>query len=204
MGVPKRRVNELVAQHGLRFLLREDYRIHNHDWTRPGFRAIASYRVAVWAHGLKNPLLRLAFARLGGTMLRHARNRYGIELYRTASIGRRLLIGHQNGIVIHKHATIGDDCLIRQGVTLGVGGVQRLAEKGYFESSAPVVGNRVDFGAGSMIVGKVRIGDDVNIGPNAVVLTDVPARATVMAPMSKIMQRPKPPEPGTSHEVSGI
>jgi serine O-acetyltransferase len=43
-----------------------------------------------------------------------------------------------------------------------------------------------------MIVGKVRIGDDVNIGPNAVVLTDVPSHATVMAPMSKIMRRPRP------------
>lgn len=201
MSVPKRRVNQLVAEHGLRFLLREDYRLHGSDWTRPGFRAIASYRFAAWAHGRKNPLLRLACARLGRTMLRVVRSLYGIELYPTALIGRRFQIGHQNGIVIHRYATIGDDCLIRQGVTLGAGGVRRLGEKGYFRDSAPVVGNRVDFGAGSMIVGKVRIGDDVNVGPNAVVITDVPPHATVMAPMSKMMQRPKTPEAASADPV---
>jgi serine O-acetyltransferase len=116
------------------------------------------------------------------------RNNYGIELYPSCQIGRRFQIGHQNGIVIHRFATIGDDCRVRQGVTLGRGGLERTKSTEGFRTSAPVLGNRVDVGVGAIIVGKVRIGDDVNIGPNAVVLTDVPTGATVMAPMSKIMR----------------
>ena len=34
-------------------------------------------------------------------------------------IGRRLRIAHQHGLVIHSAAVIGDDCLIRHGVTIG-------------------------------------------------------------------------------------
>ena len=52
------------------------------------------------------------------------RNVYGIELYPTARIGRRFCIAHQHGIVIHKLAMIGDDCLVRQGVTIGAGGIR--------------------------------------------------------------------------------
>jgi len=182
-------VNELISEHGLRSLLAEDFNVHKRDWTLPGFRAIATYRLAAWARGLDNPLLRLGFMWVGRFMLRRIRNRYGIELSSESVFGRRLHIGHQNGIVIHRYATIGDDCLIRQGVTLGIGGVDRMASPNAFQDSAPILGNRVDIGAGAMIVGKVRIGDDVKIGPNAVVLTDIPANATVMAPMSKTMMR---------------
>jgi serine O-acetyltransferase len=122
-------------------------------------------------------------------MLRCVRNWYGIELYPDAIIGRRFRIGHQSGIVIHRHATSGDDCIVRQGVTIGMGGMHRLEDGSYFRESAPFIGNRVDFGAGSKIVGKVTIGDDANIGPNAVVLTDVPESTSVFAPMSKMLRR---------------
>ena len=106
----------------------------------------------------------------------------------TSTIGRRFRIGHQNGIVIHKFATIGNDCLVRHGVTLGRGGIERANSPETFRDTAPVLGDRVDVGVGAVIVGKIRIGDDVHIGPNAVVLTDVPAGATVMAPMAKIIR----------------
>lgn len=190
MGIPQQRVNKLISDHGLRFLIKEDYRVHQRDWTRPGFRALASYRLAAWARGLSNPLARLCFMLLGRTLLRFVRNQYGIELSSESQFGRRLRIGHQNGIVIHQFAIIGDDCLVRQGVTLGIGGLDRIKTGEDFRDSGPVLGNRVDIGAGAMIVGKVRIGDDVKIGPNAVVVTDVSAGSTVMAPMSKIMRRP--------------
>jgi serine O-acetyltransferase len=188
MHIPKRTPNKLVSEHGLLFLLREDYERHRHDSTRPGFRAIGSYRFAAWARGLHNSVLRLVFSSIGEVMLRFVRNQYGIELYSTSTIGRRFQIGHQNGIVIHKFATIGDDCRVRHGVTLGVGGIKRAKSPESFRGNAPVLGNEVDVGAGAVIVGRIRIGDGVNIGPNAVVLTDVPAGATVMAPMAKIIR----------------
>ncbi|GGE32459.1 serine acetyltransferase [Agaricicola taiwanensis] len=181
---------------GLKALIREDYRNHFSDWTRPGFRAIAVYRFGFWARGLKPGLKRRILVRLHLTAFRYVRNRYGIEIAATAKIGRRFHIGHQNAIVVHAHASIGDDCKIRQGVTLGVGGLERDID---FSKSGPVIGNRVDIGAGAMIVGKVTIGDDVNIGPNAVVMVNVPANSTVLGPPARILPRPAPAAEGKAH-----
>jgi serine O-acetyltransferase len=181
----------LLAEVGLWKLLKEDYRTHYSDWTRPGFRAVAVYRFGVWARTLDSAILRRVLSRLHRTAFRFVRNVYGIELYATAKIGRRFCVGHQNAIVVHAYATIGDDCLIRQGATVGIGGLERL-RAGYFVESGPTIGNRVDIGAGAMIVGKVTIGDDVNIGPNAVVMVDVPSNSSVLAPPGRILTRPVP------------
>jgi serine O-acetyltransferase len=40
---------------------------------------------------------------------------------------------------------------------------------------APTIGNGVDIGAGAKLLGRIRIGDRVLIGANAVVVKDVPA-----------------------------
>ena len=82
------------------------------------------------------------------------RNVYGIQLSPQTQIGRRLRIVHQHGIVIHKSAVIGDDCLIRHGVTIG-------AARG---PGAPRLGDRVEVGAGAVLVGNIRIGD---VSPSA-------------------------------------
>ena len=162
--------------------LKEDFNTHYRDWTLPGFRAIATYRLGVWANS-QSGLRKKAAQFVYNFLRRYVRNIYGIEIFATAKIGRRFHIGHQGGIVIHEYATIGNDCLVRQGVTFGA-----VLERD-FVSNGPVVGDRVDVGAGAKIVGGVRIGDDVRIGPNAVVMTDIPANATVFAPVSKIMPR---------------
>lgn len=166
-------------------IVKEDLK-RNFDWTRPGFRAVFAYRVAAWAEKLRNPVARKLWRRFAKSMLRFVRNRYGIELYGTARIGRRLLIGHQSGIVIHEYAIIGDDVLIRQGVTMGIA---REYGKAASPENAPTIGDRVDIGAGAIIMGNVKIGNDVKIFPNAVVMTDVPANSTVICAMSKVAQR---------------
>ncbi|MET0545103.1 MAG: serine acetyltransferase [Caulobacterales bacterium] len=183
--------NALIKQVGLFRLIREDLGRHNLDWTTPGFRAMAVYRFGVWAKTIRFAPLRLYFLFWHALMFRYVRNNYGIELYATSKIGRWVLIGHQNGIVIHRFATIGDHCLIRQGVTFGEAGIGR---DNFADGLGPVVGNGVDIGAGAVIIGNVKIGDEVRIGPNAVVMTDVPAHATVLAPTSKILVRVKPME----------
>ena len=42
------------------------------------------------------------------------------------------------------------------------------------EPIAPVIGNNVDIGAGAKLLGNIRIGNNVLIGANTVVLTDAP------------------------------
>jgi serine O-acetyltransferase len=158
-------------------IVREDKRTNLNSLLRPGFQAMFMYRLGRWA--AEEPGKRRPFIWLAKLMRLYIRNFYGIEMYWSATIGRRFAIGHQGAIVMHQLCTIGDDCTIRQGVTIGV------ADE-WDPSGGPILGNNVDIGAGAMILGKVRIGNNVRVGPTAVVTTDVPDNATVFAPPSRI------------------
>jgi serine acetyltransferase len=153
---------------GLWQLIREDWQAHGRDWTKPGFRAIAIHRFGVWRMRLRPKLLRAPFSVLYRCLYRRIRNHYGIDLPYSAKLGRRVIIEHCGAIVIHGNCIIGDECIIRQGVTMGMRSMDRPLE-------VPELGARVDVGAGAKILGKVRIEDRVQIGANAVVLADLPA-----------------------------
>ena len=68
---------------------------------------------------IQSKILRLPMSVLYKMMYRKVRNNYGIEIPYTVELGRRGVIEHQSGIVIHGYCTIGDESIIRQGVTLG-------------------------------------------------------------------------------------
>lgn len=162
--------------------LKEDWIAHERDWTKPGFRAVAVHRFGVWRMSLEPKILRGPFSMLYRALYRKVRNSYGIELPYTVQLGRRVIIEHQSGIVIHGYCAIGDDCIIRQGVTMG----NRYLDK---PLDAPKLGMRVNVGAGAKIFGNVTIGDDVNIGANAVVLSDIPAGKTAVGIPAKILEQ---------------
>lgn len=153
--------------------LREDWEAHGRDWTRPGFRAVAVHRFGVWRMGVHSKLARAPLSVLYRALYRHVRNDYGIDLPYTVRLGRRVVFEHCGAIVVHGDAAIGDDSIIRQGVTIGNRHLNRPRE-------APRLGARVNVGAGAKILGRVAIGDDASIGANAVVLMDVPAGATAV------------------------
>jgi serine O-acetyltransferase len=163
-------------------LIQEDWIAHGKDWTKPGLRAVVVHRFGVWRMGIQSKWLRAPFSILYGMLYRKVRNTYGIELPYTVNLGRRVVIEHQGDIVIHGYCSIGDDSIIRQGVTLGL----RYVEKPF---DAPILGKRVNIGAGAKLFGKIEIGDEVNIGANAVVLCDVPSRATAVGIPAKIIQK---------------
>ena len=133
-------------------ILKEDWIAHGCDWTKPGFRAVAVHRFGVWRKTIKSKLLQIPFNIIYGILYRKIRNSYGIELFYTTNLGRRVVIQHQGGIVIHAQASIGDDSRIRQGVTLGM----RYPEE---PMDAPKLGRNVDVGSGAAILGNVIIGD---------------------------------------------
>jgi serine O-acetyltransferase len=165
---------------GLWQQIKEDWIAHGRDWTKPGFRAVAVQRFGVWRMKVEPKLMRAPLSILYRSLYRKIRNTYGIDLPYTVKLGRRVVIEHQSGIIIHGYCTIGDDCIIRQGVTLG----NRYLDK---PLESPQLGDRVNVGAGAKILGKVNLGDDVNIGANAVVLSDVPAGKTAVGIPAKIL-----------------
>ena len=137
VGCGRQSEAEMLRDVGLIKILREDFERHLRDWTRPGLWALWIHRLGVFGTELKWPLRFVSafFHKLGHVF---CRNVFGIEIERTAQIGRRLWVAHQHGIVLHKYARIGDDCVIRQGVTFGVG-------TEWIENVGPVIGDNVSF-----------------------------------------------------------
>jgi serine acetyltransferase len=158
----------------------EDYRAHGRDWTRPGFQAVALHRFGNWRMGIAARTLRLPFSAVYKALYCGVRNVYGIELPYSVRLGRRVVIEHQHGIVIHGNAVIGDDCIIRHGVTIGNRTMDRPRE-------APRLGVGDNVGAGAKILGDVTIGDGAQIGANAVVRTDVPTNATAVGIPARVV-----------------
>ncbi|MBC6418084.1 MAG: serine acetyltransferase [Prochloron sp. SP5CPC1] len=130
--------------------------------------------------GIKPKLFRAPFTLLYEAMYRKIRNTYGIELPYTVKLGRRVIMEHQHGIIIHGYSTIGEESIIRQGVTLGNRYVDRPLD-------APQLGARVNVGAGAKMLGLVTIGDGASIGANAVVIKDIPEGKTAVGIPAKII-----------------
>ena len=149
--------------------IREDFAAHERDPWRQGVWALVVYRFGRWRYTVRPALLRRPLSLLYKFMKIWAQMATGIDIPCETRIGRRLVIEHFGCIIVSGDTVIGDDVTIRHGVTLGL---RRTGVAG-----APVIGNRVDIGAGAKILGPVKIGDDAVIGANAVVLTDVPAGA---------------------------
>jgi serine O-acetyltransferase len=159
----------------------EDYVAHGRDWTRAGFQALAIHRLGVERSKIQHRLVRAPLTLVYRALYVGARNVYGIEIPESAQIGRRVVFEHQHGIVVHGRAVIGDDCIIRHGVTLGIRSMDRLDE-------APVLGKGVNVGCGAKILGGITVGDGAAIGANAVVLANVPAGALVAGIPAKIVR----------------
>ncbi|KAA1039409.1 serine O-acetyltransferase [Macrococcus equipercicus] len=106
----------------------------------------------------------------------------GIEIHPGASVGRRLFIDHGMGVVIGETCTIGDNVTIYQGVTLGGTGKERGKRH-------PDIGDNVLIAAGAKVLGNIRIGNNVNIGSNSVVLKNVPDCTTVVGIPGRIVRQ---------------
>lgn len=78
--------------------------------------------------------------------------------------GPGLSIAHYGQLVVNQNATVGKNCRIHEGVTIG-------ATNG--KPDAPKIGDNVFIASGAKIIGNIRIADDVAIGANAVVVKDI-------------------------------
>lgn len=131
-----------------------------------GLHATISYRIAHWFY-----THRMKF--IGRWISQRSRRHTGIEIHPGATIGRRLVIDHGNGVVIGETVEIGDDCLIYQGATLGGTGISGGKRH-------PTIGNNVMIGSGAKVLGPFKVGDNSKIAANSVVLREVPPNSTVV------------------------
>jgi serine O-acetyltransferase len=146
--------------------IREDLHAHDGRWGAQGFWAMVVYRFGRWRYGVRPSLVRKPLSLIYHVLYKLAQILTGIELPCEVAVGRGFVIDHFGGIVISGYAKFGDNCRIRSGVVVGLRHVD--------DKRAPSIGNNVDIGAGAKLLGPIRIGDNVMIGANAVVLCDVP------------------------------
>ncbi len=106
-------------------------------------------------------------------VLRKHQIRYGFQIYPETQIGEGFYLGHWGSLVINPKSRIGKNCNIAQGVTIGQ--QNRGKNEGF-----PQIGNEVWIGPNAVIVGNITIGNNVLIAPNAYVNFDVPDNSVVM------------------------
>lgn len=125
----------------------------------PGFHILIFYKISHWFYKHSFFFIARFISQLGKFFT-------GIEIHPGAKIGRRILIDHGTGIVIGETTTIGNDCTIYHNVTLGGTGKNKYKRH-------PDVGNNVMLGA-------IKIGNNVKIGANATIYKNIPDNVTVV------------------------
>lgn len=103
-----------------------------------GFYAILFHRIAHFFYKIHLKFIARLISQI-------ARFLTGIEIHPGAKIGKRLFIDHGMGIVIGETTTVGDNCTIYHGVTLGGTGKDKYKRH-------PDIGNNVMIGCGAKVL----------------------------------------------------
>ncbi len=141
----------------------------------PGIKAVLIYRIAHFFWKLGMPFVPRYLSEIG-------RQLTGIEIHPGAEIGKEFFIDHGGGVVLGETAVIGNNVTIYQGVVLG--GVSTKQIKRH-----PTIGNDVVIGTGAKLLGPIKIGNNVRIGANSVVVNDVPDNSVVVGVPGRIVSR---------------
>ena len=111
--------------------------------------------------------------------------KFAIQIPSQTKIGEGFRIVHWGHIVVNPGAVIGKNFNISQGCLIGNA---QGKKKG-----VPTIGDNVCMNANSIIVGGVKIGNNVLIAPGAFVNFDVPDNAIVIGNPGKIIQKDSSP-----------
>lgn len=131
------------------------------------------------AQQYRNTLVLSLFWKL---VLRHYQIKYGFQIYPETEIGEGLYLGHWGTLVINPKTKIGRNCNIAQGVTIA------QSNRGKSQGT-PIIGDEVWIGPNAVIVGKISIGNNVLIAPNAYVNTDIPSNSIAIGNPAQIISR---------------
>jgi serine O-acetyltransferase len=143
----------------------------------PGYKYTFWMRLCAFLHAQK--ILKIFFP-LAWLIYYRYQIKFGIAISYQENIGPGLYIGHHGGIVTNQYATIGKNCNISHGVTIGV------TRRGEFEG-IPQIGDNVYIGPGAKIIGKVKVGNNAAIGANCVVTRDVPENGVAVGVPGKVI-----------------
>ena len=142
------------------------------------FKYIFWMRTCSYAHD--KTLLRYTLYPFAKIFLTHLTYKLGISIPYHTKIGSGFYIGHFGGIIVHPDVTIGKNCNLSHGVTIGQ--TNRGKNKG-----VPSIQDNVYIGPGAKLIGKINIGNNVAIGANCVVTKNIPDNSVVVGIPCKII-----------------
>lgn len=115
----------------------------------------------------------------------------GAQLRADAEIGPGLQIPHPQAVVVSSHFRAGKNLkLAGAAIAIGFTDIDGDPNAQWVE-----VGDDVTIAAGAKLLGPMKVGDGATIGPNVVLMEDVPAGATVISSArAKILKLSEEPE----------
>ena len=158
--------------------IRKDLATYQGQWEKQGFWVMLVYRFGRWRYSIKSAILRKPCSLLYKISFKCIQIITGVELPCEVEVGKNFRIEHFGDIIISGYARFGDNCVIRNGVTVGLKNIE--------EQAAPVIGNNVDIGTGAKILGPITLGDNVKIGAGAVVIQSVPGNCLAVGVPAKV------------------
>ena len=156
----------------------QDWEANRGNWKSRS--AMLLYRTAQGVRR-QSPLLRLLGAPVLILYVLYVEWALGIELNLKSKIGPGLRLYHGTGLVIHEAAVLGSNCALRHCTTIGMK---------HGPADCPTIGNNVDIGSNSVVLGSIHIGDNVVIGAGSVVLHDVASGDVVAGNPARSIKRP--------------
>ena len=104
--------------------IRADLEAYDGDWAAQGFWAMLVYRFGRWRYTMRLAAVRRPFSMVYKILFKLVQIVCGIELPCEVPVGRRFRIDHFGGIVMSGYARIGDHCILRNGVTIGLKNIE--------------------------------------------------------------------------------
>jgi serine O-acetyltransferase len=139
-----------------------------------GFHAIQTHRLthSLWCNGERDFSLYLQS---------RSSEVFQTDIHPAARFGHGIFLDHATGLVVGETAVVGDDVSMLHDVTLGGSG----KETG---DRHPKISQGVMIGAGAKVLGNIEVGENTRIAAGSVVLSSVPANATVAGVPARIVR----------------
>ncbi|EJV57849.1 hypothetical protein IEO_04857 [Bacillus wiedmannii] len=143
----------------------------------PGFKYLYLLRKCSYYKGKNMIMYRLYF-----TLLLRYQYKYGLEIMPDTKIGKGFYIGHIGAITVNPKSIIGENVNILKGALLGYN------PRGKYQG-CPTIGNQVWIGPNAVIVGNITVGNNVVIAPNTLVNRNVPDNSVVVGNPCQIISQ---------------
>jgi serine O-acetyltransferase len=145
------------------------------------FLLYPSWHVIVVHRYISHPLYRIKIPFIPRLISQIMRFLTGIEIHPGAKIGKSFFIDHGMGTVIGETTEIGKNCVMFHNVSLGGTGKHKGKRH-------PTIGDNVLIGTGAILLGRVKVGNNVKIGADTFIINkSIPNNCTVVGTPGKIV-----------------